>query len=363
MKQKEHRIQSATRGLCTFDKIHYLKNEWLNLLIETLIREAKFNNDDVLKIPSKFLILIETDIINKINLMNKKRQLWIEFGRWLELKESIQRRNVREHLRLKWKKLKHAMAVVMQATNAINDYYFHTLKHPSHQSDNFWENFIEHFGAYTRNNLLPFTSSNTASTHNSEHEKCVNNLLCELIPLSDLFPMIAVNFNTISDYHWDEHDNPNCLCILIALSNFDGGELCFPQLKIIIPLRPNQIVAFSSRLLLHGNLPVKRGIHHSIVYFVHSSFFHNLRDFTKVYSDFENGIERNAKGKIILKPVARQNLKDARNFYQPIKLTKAKLKQIRIPSISTDCRRKYINLRKTCKGLKAEKEDLISDTE
>ncbi|RHZ48353.1 hypothetical protein Glove_552g1 [Diversispora epigaea] len=178
-----------------------------------------------------------------------------------------------------------------------------------------------------------------------------------------VFPMIAVNFNTISDYHWDEHDNPNCLCILIALGNFDGGELCFPQLKIIIPLRPNQIVAFSSRLLLHGNLPVKRGIRHSIVYFVHSSFFHNLRDFTKVYSDFENGIERNAKGKIILKPVARQNLKDARNFYQPIKLTKAKLKQIRIPPVSTDCRRKYINLRKTRKGLKAEEEDLISDTE
>ncbi|RHZ58158.1 hypothetical protein Glove_375g40 [Diversispora epigaea] len=227
---------------------------------------------------------------------------------------------------------------------------------------------------YTRNNLLPFTSSNTASTHNSEHEKCVNNLLCELIPLSDcinkfvqvyypdlytklsklewgpfapkifgVFPIIAINFNTISDYHWDKHDNPNCLCILIALGNFDG--------------------AFSSRLLLHGNLPVKRGIRHSIVYFVHSSFFHNLRDFTKVYSDFENGIERNAKGKIILKPVARQNLKDARNFYQPIKLTKAKLKQIRIPPVSTDCRRKYINLRKTRKELKAEEEDLIFDTE
>ncbi|RHZ76539.1 hypothetical protein Glove_196g94 [Diversispora epigaea] len=175
--------------------------------------------------------------------------------------------------------------------------------------------------------------------------------------------MIAVNFNTISDNYCDKHDNPNCLCILIALGNFDGGELCFFQLKIIIPLCPNQIVAFSSRLLLHGNLPVKRGICHSIVYFVHSSFFHNLRDFTKVYSDFENGIERNTKGKIILKPVARQNLKDARNFYQPIKLTKAKLKQIQISPVSTDCRRKYINLRKTCKGLKAEEEDLISDTE
>ncbi|RHZ54952.1 hypothetical protein Glove_421g118 [Diversispora epigaea] len=26
-----HRIQSATRGLCTYDKIYYIENEWLNL--------------------------------------------------------------------------------------------------------------------------------------------------------------------------------------------------------------------------------------------------------------------------------------------------------------------------------------------
>jgi len=42
---------------------------------------------------------------------------------------------------------------VMQATNAVNRYYFHTLGHPSHRSDDFWTNF-EHFGAYTRNNPL-----------------------------------------------------------------------------------------------------------------------------------------------------------------------------------------------------------------
>ena len=62
-----------------------------------------------------------------------------------------------------------------------------------------------------------------------------------------IFPMIAINFNTISDYHWDEHDEPNSLCCLVALGDFDGGQLCFPQLQIVIPLRPGQIVAFSSR--------------------------------------------------------------------------------------------------------------------
>ena len=37
-------------------------------------------------------------------------------------------------------------STVMQATNAVNEYYFHTLKHPSHRSKEFWKNFVEHFG-------------------------------------------------------------------------------------------------------------------------------------------------------------------------------------------------------------------------
>ncbi|CAG8852076.1 8855_t:CDS:2, partial [Racocetra persica] len=114
---------------------------------------------------------------------------------------------------------------VILATNAVNNYYFHTLEHSSHLSDEFWTNFIKHFEAYTRNNLLPFTSSNTASTHNIDHHEYVNKLLQGLKALSDsvnwlswgpfapkpfgVFPMIAINFNTTSDYHWDEHDEAN----------------------------------------------------------------------------------------------------------------------------------------------------------
>ncbi|CAG8620279.1 2438_t:CDS:2, partial [Racocetra persica] len=203
---------------------------------------------------------------------------------------------------------------VIQATDAVNYYYFHTLNNPSHHSDEFWKNFIEHFGAYTRNNLLLFTSSNTASSHNVAHQECVDILLRKLGPLSTsvnefvqefygnlyekleklvwgpfaprlfgIFPMIAINYNTTSDYHWDEHDEPNSLCCLVALGEFEGGELCFPQLQIIVPLQPEQVVAFSSRLLLHG-------------------------------------------------------LNSRTTFFKP------KKKQITIPPSSTDCRRGYISL-------------------
>ena len=264
---------------------------------------------------------------------------------------------------------------ILQATNAVNKYYYHTLDHPSHRSDNFWKDFIEHFGVYTRSNLLPYTSSNTASTHNSDHKKCVDDLLYDLKPLSDsvnrflqynyleyytklshltwepfgprsfgVFPMIAINFNTISDYHWDEHDEPNSFCCLVALGDYEGGELCFPQLQIVIPLRPGQVVAFSSRLLLHGNFHITKGLRHSIVYFIHSCFFHHLRtyNFAKVYNDYNNGINRDANGYIILDKI-KQNLYDAKNKNSINKLSKATAKQINIPSVSTDQRRQHIS--------------------
>ncbi|CAG8675726.1 19520_t:CDS:2, partial [Racocetra persica] len=72
--------------------------------------------------------------------------------------------------------------------------------------------------------------------------------------------------------------------------DFEGGELCFPQLQVVVHLLSGQVVAFASRILLHGNFTVIKGIRHSIVYFVHNSFFHNLWDFDPAY--IEAGIEK-----------------------------------------------------------------------
>jgi hypothetical protein len=193
------------------------------------------------------------------------------------------------------------------------------LADKSHGSKDFLNNFTEHFGAYARYNMLPYTSSNTASSHNILHRECVNNLLHNLQPLSNsvnkfvkeyyehyymklskltwgpfaprsfgIFPMIAINFNVISNYHWDEQDEPNSLCLLVALGDFEGGELCFPQIQIVVKLHPEQALAFSSHLLLHGNFKVTKGIRFSIVYFVHMLFFHQYRHFEKIYDEYNS---------------------------------------------------------------------------
>ncbi|POG59599.1 hypothetical protein GLOIN_2v1721053, partial [Rhizophagus irregularis DAOM 181602=DAOM 197198] len=181
---------------------------------------------------------------------------------------------------------------VIEATKAINSYYFHMLNNPTYRSRSFWKNLAERFGAFISYGDLPYTTFDTASSHNIDHQNCVNDLLFALQPISNsvnrfvnkyyehyytklskltigpfvprtfgIFPTIAINFNVISNYHWDSNDDPNGLCFLVALEDF---EVCFPQLQILVKLKSGQIVAFSSYLLLHGNLPIIRGIRFSI---------------------------------------------------------------------------------------------------
>jgi hypothetical protein len=194
--------------------------------------------------------------------------------------------------------------ILLNATNAVNTYYYHMVKKEIHRSESFWQDLTEHFGAYRSYTGLPYTSSNTASSHNTAHQPCVDKLLLSLVPLSNfvnkfiqdnynsmylklknlslgpfvpkpfgIFPMIAINYNIISNYHWDKSDTSNGLCCLIPLGDFQGGDLYFPQLHVRVPLQPGQVVAFNSHYLLHGNLPLIRGVRHSIVYFVHQYFF------------------------------------------------------------------------------------------
>jgi hypothetical protein len=216
------------------------------------------------------------------------------------------------------------------ATEAVNSYYFHMIKEESHRSKNFWENLAEYFGVFIANSELPYTSSSTASSHNINHQKCVDNLLYALQPISNsvnkfvnkyyehyytklskltwgpfaprafgIFPTIAINFNAASNYHWDGNDEPNGLCFLVALGDFEGGELCFPQLEIVVKLKPGQVVAFPSYLLLHGNLTITKGIRFSIVYFVHQRFF-------QYPTNYEN-LKNMAENDKINQPLAQEN--------------------------------------------------------
>ncbi|RHZ79024.1 hypothetical protein Glove_152g66 [Diversispora epigaea] len=203
--------------------------------------------------------------------------------------------------------------ILLHTTNAVNTYYYHMVNDEKHRSKSFWRDLTEHYGAYRLYTGLPYTSSDSASSHNTDHQSCVDELIRSLVPLSNfvnkfiqdnynsmylklknlslgpfaprsfgIFPMIAINYNIVSNYHWDLSDASNCLCCLIPLGNFQGGDLYFPQLHVRVPLQPGQVVAFDSHNLLHGNLPLISGIRHSIIYFVHQNFFHKEDNYSNM---------------------------------------------------------------------------------
>ncbi|RHZ48029.1 hypothetical protein Glove_562g22 [Diversispora epigaea] len=76
-------------------------------------------------------------------------------------------------------------------------------------------------------------------------------------------------------------------------------------------------------------------------------------DFTKVYKDLKNQIERDSHGSIV-PMISQQDLNDARNLNKRIRFLEPKKHQIEIPEKACDRRRKNIYLTYARLGLKAE---------
>lgn len=247
---------------------------------------------------------------------------------------------------------------------AVDQYYVHMLDNLSHQSKEFKKELVEHFGAFTGNNNEPYTTANTVSSHNQDHLKCVQKLIQDLQPLSDAvnnyirdtypvlyikmkklnlgpnvpksfgaFPTVAVNFNIISQFHRDLKDHRDSLCVVCPLGTFEGGQLVFPELKLIIHAREGQAIAFRSNILVHGNLPVIAGIHHSIVFFIHATsikqnrkfgnLFHNTYQ-NNLYSEIDVSMNYNSKKLEASKKHTMQNKKKSKSSKSSLQLPKIK---------------------------------------
>lgn len=205
---------------------------------------------------------------------------------------------------------------VKEAQMEVNHYYDHTRTHSSHQSTNFAKGLIETFGGFTDSNNEPYTTANTASSHCSDHLECVQKLIKGLQPLSNsvnnyfnntypalyvkmkkldlgpnvpksfgAFPTAAINFNAICQFHRDLKDHRNTLCVVCPLGIFEGGELVFPELKLVVHVKQGYGVAFRSNLLVHGNLPITVGIRHSIVFYIHNTAVKEKRPFKSLFAD------------------------------------------------------------------------------
>ncbi|CAG8468951.1 7835_t:CDS:2 [Acaulospora morrowiae] len=267
----------------------------------------------------------------------------------------------------------------------IDEYYVHNLNNKKHQSKEFRKELVEHFGAFTGNNNEPYTTANTASDHCIEHRKCVRELISGLQPLSktvniyfretypdlyakmaklDLgpnvpklfgaFPTTAVNFNVISQFHRDLKDHRNTLCVVCPLGSYEGGQLVFPELKLIIYAKQGHAIAFRSNILVHGNLSVTVGIRHSVVFFIHTTTIKQNRKFGTLFDEYLDVSETLDNARPIVDNVKRCN-KKLQNFSHP-KLDSQKsmpLHELRSTKLRNH-RRSHLDLEPARRGLPAQ---------
>ncbi|CAG8445528.1 9279_t:CDS:10, partial [Acaulospora morrowiae] len=175
--------------------------------------------DDISSIPEIYVKLLEVEIFREPNVLESIPQdLWNEFGQWAcfinknqklledhEIPEMFQRhpkdklvianettKKIINNVYLDGYKyiskpwcIKNVFVSARVAQSAVDDYYKHTRKHVSYQSNQFINNLAEQFGCLTNSNIEPYVTASTAFNHSQDHRSCVNKLMRELQPLSD----------------------------------------------------------------------------------------------------------------------------------------------------------------------------------
>lgn len=102
-------------------------------------------------------------------------------------------------------------------------------------------------------------------------------------PLSAPFLGLVVNLNVVTQAHRDSKDYD--MCLVLAVGDFDGGELCLDEPGIVLPLSCGDFVVFPSCRITHFNLHYE-GRRASIV-------LHTDKEITKWYDGDRNGWANN----------------------------------------------------------------------
>ncbi|KAJ3838575.1 hypothetical protein F5878DRAFT_537242, partial [Lentinula raphanica] len=88
-----------------------------------------------------------------------------------------------------------------------------------------------------------------------------------IVPLYDAIPgqpfrSLIINLNNATQAHKDEGDNKGCISLVIG--DFEGGELCLFEPRLVLEMKNGDFVVFPSNLYTHFNLHFK-GLRASLV--------------------------------------------------------------------------------------------------
>lgn len=82
----------------------------------------------------------------------------------------------------------------------------------------------------------------------------------EILPSNEFSPVfpfsgVVVNVNVATLAHRDWQDL--CLCLVLEISDCEGGELCMMEPGLVLRIRSGDAVAFPSQKITHFNLDFK----------------------------------------------------------------------------------------------------------
>ncbi|CAG8619831.1 8841_t:CDS:2 [Cetraspora pellucida] len=90
--------------------------------------------------------------------------------------------------------------------------------------------------------------------------------------LFEVFAMMALNYNVMINFHYDENDDG--LLVVVPVGNWKEGWLVLPQIKTVIKLIKDGVLFLKANYLIHGNTSATDN-RLVIVFFSHNQTFSN----------------------------------------------------------------------------------------
>ena len=88
-------------------------------------------------------------------------------------------------------------------------------------------------------------------------EYCHLEAIASILPDGNTSPVhpfvgLVINLNAVTRAHRDSKDDT--MCLVLALGNFEGGDLCLYEPGLVVPLRQGHFIIFPSARITHFNI-------------------------------------------------------------------------------------------------------------